>query len=103
MVFGAYTNEPMGVADRGTFVALPDSPPQDIPANGFRDYAFDGKPKRSGHTCLRVEIFKHNSVLGELDVSNNKPAASRSGVATRDGAVSAPCVVSRKHATEKDG
>ena len=71
MVLRAYINEPMGMGDSGNFVPLPDSAPQDIPAGGFIDFAFEWKPTTSGHTCIRVEIFTHASALGELDLSNN--------------------------------
>lgn len=71
VVVRAYINEPMGMGDKGNFVPFPDSAPQDIPAGGFTDFAFDWKPKAKGHTCIRAEIFSHASALGELDLSNN--------------------------------
>lgn len=71
VVIRAYINEPMGVGDKGNFVPFPDSAPQDIPAGGFTDFAFDWNPKESGHTCIRAEIFTHASALGEFDLSNN--------------------------------
>lgn len=71
VVVRAYINDPMGLGDKGTFKPFPDSAPQDIPAGGFKDYAFEWRPKENGHTCVRAEIFTHNSALGELDVSNN--------------------------------
>ncbi len=71
VVVRAYVNEPMGMGASGNFVPLPDSAPQDIPANSFRDFAFDWNPKSKGHTCVRAQILSHDSDLGELDLSNN--------------------------------
>ena len=71
VVIRAYTNDPMGMGDKGNFVPLPDSAPHDIPAGGFTDFAFDWNPKQSGHTCIRAEILSHASALSELDLSNN--------------------------------
>ena len=64
-------NEPMGMGDKGTFVALPDSAPQDIPGGQSRDFAFEWKPTASAHTCVRAEIFTHSTAYGELDLNNN--------------------------------
>jgi M6 family metalloprotease-like protein len=71
VVIRAYINEPMGMGDKGNFVPFPNSAPQDIPAGGFTDFAFDWNPKQKGHTCIRAEIFSHASALSELDLSNN--------------------------------
>lgn len=71
VIVRASVNEPMGVGDKGTFVALPDSAPQDIPGGQFRDFKFEWPPKEHGHTCLRAEIFSHSSQYGELDLNNN--------------------------------
>lgn len=65
-------NEPMGMGQDGEFVDLPDSAPQDIPAGGFTDFAFDWNPISKGHTCLRARILTHSSALGELDLTNNQ-------------------------------
>lgn len=72
VVIRAYINEPMGMGDRGTFVAMPDSAPSDIPAGGFHDFAFPWNPTSRGHTCLQAEVLSHTSTLGELDLSNNR-------------------------------
>lgn len=72
VVIRAFVNTPMGMGDKGDFVALPDSAPQDIPAGGFTDFAFDWSPKSRGHTCIRADILTHASALGELDLSNNR-------------------------------
>lgn len=72
VVIRALVNEPMGMGASGTFVALPDSAPQDIPGGGFSDFSFDWNPESSGHTCVRAEILTHNSALGELDLANNQ-------------------------------
>ena len=71
VIVRASINDPIGVGDKGTFVALPDSAPQDIPGGQFRDFAFEWKPTGHGHTCLRAEIFNHSSEYGELDLNNN--------------------------------
>jgi hypothetical protein len=71
VVVRAYINDPMGMGDKGKFVPFPNSAPQDIPAGGFKDYAFEWHPKQKGHTCIRAEIFTHESDFGELDLSNN--------------------------------
>ena len=64
-------NLPMGMGDHGTFVPLPDSGPQDIPAGGFKDFVFDWKPTSKGHTCILAQVLTHSTALGELVVSNN--------------------------------
>lgn len=71
VVIRAFINTPMGMGDKGDFVPLPDSAPQDIAAGSFTDFAFDWNPKEKGHTCVRAEILTHASALGELDLSNN--------------------------------
>jgi hypothetical protein len=71
VVIRAYVNDPMGMGDKGTFQPLPNSAPQDIPAGGFKDFAFEWRPKENGHTCIRAEIFTHESDFGELDLNNN--------------------------------
>ena len=71
VVVRAYVNTPMGMGDRGTFVPLPDSAPQDIPPASSRDFVFDWRPRQPGHTCIRAEVFTHASTLGDLDLLNN--------------------------------
>jgi hypothetical protein len=71
VIIRAFVNTPMGVGDHGTFVPLPDSAPQDIPANSSRDFVFDWRPRNHGHTCLRAEVLTHSSVLSDLDLTNN--------------------------------
>jgi len=71
VVIRAYVNEPMGMGDKGTFQPLPNSAPQDIPPGGSKDFAFEWRPKQKGHTCIRAEIFTHESNFGELDLNNN--------------------------------
>ena len=71
VVIRAHVNTPMGMGDRGTFVPLADSPPEDIPAKSSRDFVFDWRPRERGHTCLRAEVFTHASALGDLDLTNN--------------------------------
>ena len=71
VVVRAFHNEPIGVGDHGTFEPFPNSAPQDIPAGQFRDFSFEWRPKASGHTCIRADIFTHGSALGDLDPTNN--------------------------------
>ena len=71
VVVRASVNDPMGMGDKGTFQPLPNSAPQDIPAGSFKDFAFEWRPKENGHTCIRAEIFTHESAFGELDPNNN--------------------------------
>jgi M6 family metalloprotease-like protein len=71
VVVRAFTNQPMGMGDRGSFVPLADSPPQDIPPGAFGDFAFEWRPTLAGHTCIRAEVLTHASALGDLDVGNN--------------------------------
>ena len=71
VVVRAFHNEPIGVGDHGTFQPFPDSAPKDIPAGQFRDYSFEWRPTKSGHTCIRADIFTHDSALGDLDPTNN--------------------------------
>jgi len=67
VVVRAQINDPIGMGDKGTFVPLPDSAPQDIPANSFRNFVFEWKPEKSGHTCIRAEILTHDSDLADID------------------------------------
>jgi M6 family metalloprotease-like protein len=71
VVVRAYHNEPIGMGDHGAFVPFPDSAPQDIPPGEYRNFQFDWRPTRTGHTCIRAEIFRHESDLSDLDPSNN--------------------------------
>lgn len=71
VVVRAWTNEPPGMGDRGTFQPLPNSAGQDIPAGQSRDYKFEWRPKGKGHTCIRAEVFTHDSAFGDLDPTNN--------------------------------
>lgn len=71
VVVRAFHNEPIGMGDHGTFQPFPNSAPQDIPAGEFRDFSFEWRPTKSGHTCIRADIFTHDSALGDLDPTNN--------------------------------
>jgi hypothetical protein len=71
VVVRAFHNEPIGMGDHGTFQPFPNSAPQDIPAGEFRDFSFEWKPTKSGHTCIRADVFTHDSALGDLDPTNN--------------------------------
>ncbi|MEO8586508.1 MAG: hypothetical protein ABI584_10135, partial [Acidobacteriota bacterium] len=71
VVVRAFHNEPIGVGDHGTFQPFPDSAPQDIPAGQFRDFVFEWRPTKSGHTCIRADVLTHDSALGDLDPTNN--------------------------------
>jgi M6 family metalloprotease-like protein len=71
VVVRAFHNEPIGMGDHGTFQPFPNSAPQDIPAGEFRDFRFEWFPTKTGHTCLRADIFTHDSALGDLDPTNN--------------------------------
>ena len=71
VVVRASINTPMGMGDKGQFVPLPDSAPQDIPAGDFRNFVFEWRPKSQGHTCLRAEILTHDTSLSDLDLANN--------------------------------
>lgn len=72
VVVRAFINDPMGMGDKGTFKPFPNSAPQDIPAGSFKDFAFEWHPKENGHTCIRAEIFTHDSAFGDLDLANNE-------------------------------
>ena len=65
-------NTPMGMGDHGTFVPLPDSAPQDVPAGGFHDFVFEWYPTGHGHTCLLAQIVTHATALSDLDLTNNQ-------------------------------
>ncbi len=67
VVVKALVNDPIGMGDKGTFVPLKESDPQDIPPKQFRDFKFEWKPKSKGHTCIRAEIVRHESDFGDLD------------------------------------
>ena len=71
VVVRAFINDPMGMGDKGTFQPLPNSAPQDIPAGGFKVSLSNGVRKQNGHTCIRAEIFTHESDFGDLDLNNN--------------------------------
>jgi hypothetical protein len=71
VVIRTLVNTPMCMGDRGRFVPLPDSVPQDIPPGDYRDFVFDWRPRERGHTCLRAEVLTHASALGDIDLTNN--------------------------------
>ncbi len=71
VVVRAKINE-ANMGDKGKYTDIGDSPPKDIAAGGFTDFAFDWRPKESGHTCILARILTFNGPLGDLDRTNEE-------------------------------
>ncbi len=64
-------NTPGGMGGSGTWAELPLSAPQDVPAGGSAIFDFPWNPRVDRHTCVKAEIFRWDSVLGDIEPFNN--------------------------------
>lgn len=64
-------NTPGGMGDDGTWVTLPLSGGRDIPAGGTAIFDFPWTPRVNRHTCIKAEVYRWTSALGDLDPWNN--------------------------------
>src|SRR5258708_2913616 len=65
-------NTPGGMGGAGTWVAIPLSNPQDIPAQQSRIFNLPWNPTTPGHTCVQAEVFRWTSTLGDSNPWNNR-------------------------------
>jgi hypothetical protein len=65
-------NQPGGMGDTGTWVSLPTSAGQDIPAGQSRIFNLPWTPKVNEHTCVQAEVIDWTSVLGDRDPWNQR-------------------------------
>ncbi len=63
-------NTPGGVGASGSWVELDLSEALSVPAGDSTIFSIPWNPKEKGHTCIKVEIFKWTSALGEVDYTN---------------------------------
>jgi len=64
-------NTPGGMGDDGTWVTLPLSAGQDIPAGGTAIFNLPWTPRVNRHTCIKAEVYRWTSTLGDLNPWNN--------------------------------
>lgn len=65
-------NQPGGMGDTGTWVALPTSDPQDIPHGQSRIFSLGWTPRVNRHTCVEAEVISYDSPLGDRDPWNQR-------------------------------
>ncbi|HWW60370.1 MAG TPA: hypothetical protein VN181_03290, partial [Thermoanaerobaculia bacterium] len=65
-------NQPGGMGDTGTWVAIPTSGPQDIPHGQSRIFNLPWTPKVHEHTCVQAEVISWDSPLGDRDPWNQR-------------------------------
>jgi len=63
-------NTPGGVGGSGSWVELDLSEALTVPAGDSTIFSVPWNPKVRGHTCIKVEIFRWTSALGEVDYTN---------------------------------
>lgn len=64
-------NSPGGMGSSGEWRHLGDSKPQDIPGGESRIFDVPWDPKVNRHTCLRAEVFRWQSEVGDRNPWNN--------------------------------
>ncbi|HEV7427417.1 MAG TPA: hypothetical protein VGQ46_13715 [Thermoanaerobaculia bacterium] len=63
-------NQPGGMGDAGTWVALPTSDPQDVAAGSSGIFNVGWTPRVNEHTCIQAEVISWDSALGDRDPFN---------------------------------
>jgi hypothetical protein len=63
-------NQPGGMGDAGTWVALPTSDAQDVPAGSSQIFRVGWTPQVNEHTCIQAEVISWDSTLGDRDPFN---------------------------------
>ncbi len=64
-------NQPGGMGDSGSWITLGISDGQDIPKDGFAIFNLGWSPKVNAHTCIRAEIWRHDSPLSDVNPWND--------------------------------
>ncbi len=64
-------NQPGGMGDSGSWVTLGISDGQNIPKDGFAIFNLGWSPKVNAHTCIRAEIWRHDSPLSDVNPWND--------------------------------
>ena len=64
-------NQPGGMGDSGQWVVLGITSPQNIPKGGDAIFDMGWSPKVNAHTCIRAEVWRHDSPLSDINRWND--------------------------------